>query len=977
MQQTKCSNFDWTRRRVGALLRQWCVFLPVLVQAASLEVRPVTVPAGAMAQIRVELGAPLAVSTGGISVALEEGMFGDIADVQMFSAAGDLLGTVELEGRRAVVKFSSVAGGVGRIGGCPVMTVTARVLGAVSEGAKGRVMVSALDWRDVAGEKFVVGDGVGMVTVGEAVVIEAVKRVGASTYKLTGRGFTAGSRVSGEGMAVEGVAFRSGTELEVTVAGENELTGRVFRVEGAEFVYAVRGEPDSKRSFLLPTQLFTSVGIQTPPSRGLPPRIEQLFQYGFLLENPHAEAVDVTAEIVDGASRLVGRKTFVLPARGAFFEPVARNLGFGYGGLLSSLPIRAAIVAGQSGPGLQKTVSSISFGYSGFRQPEQPFLVQPIGPMVFRQQVGDLGPTAQTVDLTSNLGTSEVLPSVVTTTEPWLTATATLQGSDRFRLSVRVEPGGMVPGDYMGSVVVTPRDTGYQPQSIPVRLEVRAGEFIRLSESAVALTSVPEGTITRPVAFLVRAGEARSVPITLRAETDDGGRWLTVSTSATTTPAGPDVQANPAGLRPGTYRGRIVVRGPINQEELAITFVVAAPVPLRLEALAPGALSLSFPVGGGTFVPDSHFQVTPGFEWIRLAVNTESGGEWLRAESGLSGTFTVIVNPRKLAAGIYRGSVRVSAPAAVNTLELPVTIRIWGGETEPIAVSPAVLTLTGRQRGTLVVTAAGGSLEVTATVEKQPEGCGLTAFGERTYGAPQVVTPAEVTVSCFGPPGQYEGSVRITAGSRSVVVPVSVVIPPLTYSGLVTPAVVNTVANGASNRVGAVAAGQYVALHGVGRERRVTFDELPAQVLFESLFQTNVVVPAGVRGRSSTTIRVGSGEAVTVAVEEAAPGLFTVDGTGVGQGAILNQDNGANSVERPAARGSVVQIFGTGEGTAQEVWVMIGGVEATVVYAGSTVTGLFQVNAVVPEGAASGAAVPVTLQVGRFRAQGGVTMAVR
>jgi len=174
-----------------------------------------------------------------------------------------------------------------------------------------------------------------------------------------------------------------------------------------------------------------------------------------------------------------------------------------------------------------------------------------------------------------------------------------------------------------------------------------------------------------------------------------------------------------------------------------------------------------------------------------------------------------------------------------------------------------------------------------------------------------------------------------------------VVIPPLEYSGLVSPAVVNTVANGAANRVGAVTAGQYVTLHGVGRDRRVTYDEFPARVLFESLFQTNVVVPEEVRGRSATTIRVGSGEAVTVAVEEAAPGLFTADGTGLGQGAILNQDNAANSAARPAARGSVVQIFGTGEGTAQEV------------YAGSTVPGLFQVNAVVPEGAESGTAVPV------------------
>ena len=618
----------------------------------------------------------------------------------------------------------------------------------------------------------------------------------------------------------------------------------------------------------------------------------------------------------------------------------------------------------------------MSTGYTAFRHPEQPLLT-PTGPIVFWQQIGGPAPSGLYLNLPTKLRSNEPFPVTVTTTERWLSATGVPPGFGGVVLFVQVNPGGMVPGDYIGSVVVTPRDTGYQPQLIPVRLEVRAGEFIRLSENAVTLTSAPEGPITRPVAFLVRAVESLSVPITLRAETDDGGRWLTVSTLSTTTPAGPEVQANPAGLRPGTYRGRIFVRGPINQEELAVTFRVAAPVPLRLEFLAPSALSLSFPVGGGTFIPDSHFQVTPVFGSIGLRVATEAGGDWLRAEPRSSGSFTVTANPRSLAAGIYRGSVTVSAPAAINTLELPVTMRIWSGETEPIAVSPAALTLTGGKRGILVVTAAGASLEVTATVEKQPEGCGLTAFGERTLGVPQLVTPAVVMVSCFGPPGRYEGSVRITAGSRSVVVPVSIVIPPVAYSGMVSPAVVNTVVNGASNRLGSVAAGQYVALHGVGQDRRVTFDELPARALYESLFQTNVVVPEGVRGRRSTTIRVGSGEAVTVAVEEAAPGLFTMDGTGVGQGAILNQDNAVNAAERPAARGSVVQIFGTGDGSVRGVSVTIGGIEAVVVFAAVTVPGLFQVNAVVPEGAASGGAVPVTLQVGRYRAQLGVTMAVQ
>ena len=102
----------------------------------------------------------------------------------------------------------------------------------------------------------------------------------------------------------------------------------------------------------------------------------------------------------------------------------------------------------------------------------------------------------------------------------------------------------------------------------------------------------------------------------------------------------------------------------------------------------------------------------------------------------------------------------------------------------------------------------------------------------------------------------------------------------------------------------------------------------------------------------------GGGGGVRGAGEDAGRGLFTMDGTGVGQGAILNQDNAVNAAERPAARGSVVQIFATGDGSVPGASVTIGGIGAPVIFAAVTVPGLFQVNAVVPEGGASGAAGP-------------------
>jgi uncharacterized protein (TIGR03437 family) len=72
-------------------------------------------------------------------------------------------------------------------------------------------------------------------------------------------------------------------------------------------------------------------------------------------------------------------------------------------------------------------------------------------------------------------------------------------------------------------------------------------------------------------------------------------------------------------------------------------------------------------------------------------------------------------------------------------------------------------------------------------------------------------------------------------------------------------------------------------------------------------------------------------------------------------GAVLNQDGGLNISTAPAARGSILQIFGTGYGpldasgqAAATVW--IANLPALVLYSGPTpgIPGLWQINAQVP-----------------------------
>jgi uncharacterized protein (TIGR03437 family) len=166
--------------------------------------------------------------------------------------------------------------------------------------------------------------------------------------------------------------------------------------------------------------------------------------------------------------------------------------------------------------------------------------------------------------------------------------------------------------------------------------------------------------------------------------------------------------------------------------------------------------------------------------------------------------------------------------------------------------------------------------------------------------------------------------------------------------------------------------------------------------------QINVFVPYDVANATSTQVIVDvdgvTSAAVTVPVAPSAFGLSTADSSGTGQGAILNQDGTYNSHSNPAARGSIVTMFGTGEGvttpalpdgaleistpystTQAPVVVKFGGETATIQYDGAAPylpTGVFQINATVPEGVTPGDE-PITVSIGGIGTTRTVTVAVQ
>jgi uncharacterized protein (TIGR03437 family) len=237
------------------------------------------------------------------------------------------------------------------------------------------------------------------------------------------------------------------------------------------------------------------------------------------------------------------------------------------------------------------------------------------------------------------------------------------------------------------------------------------------------------------------------------------------------------------------------------------------------------------------------------------------------------------------------------------------------------------------------------------------------------------------------------------------------------------------VVNAASYLGGPVSAGEMVTLFGTGIGPaaavyattdpatgklfttiggvQVLFNGTPAPMVYASSTQVSAVVPYEMASIPSPLVwieysgQTSNGYALTSAAT--APGLFAQNASGSGPGAILNQDNSLNGPGHGAAKGSIVQVYMTGEGQTtpqgvtgritavtlpppqvtpepvQLIQVSINGQLANYTYAGEApgmVAGVMQLNVQIPPNAPSGA-LPIQVSIGGNMTQNGITVSVQ
>lgn len=165
----------------------------------------------------------------------------------------------------------------------------------------------------------------------------------------------------------------------------------------------------------------------------------------------------------------------------------------------------------------------------------------------------------------------------------------------------------------------------------------------------------------------------------------------------------------------------------------------------------------------------------------------------------------------------------------------------------------------------------------------------------------------------------------------------------------------------------------------------VTVNGNAAPLHFAGPNQINLLVPYATTGSKATIVVNNNGaisNAVDVPLASTAPGIFSLDQSGTGSGAVLHADFTLVDAVNPARRGETVLIFLTGLGTVSPgvadgtaggsnplspadavINVLIGGKPASIVFAGLApgFPGLYQINATVPIGVAATGRVPLAI----------------
>lgn len=665
--------------------------------------------------------------------------------------------------------------------------------------------------------------------------------------------------------------------------------------------------------------------------------------------------------------------------------------------------------------------------------------------MTFTHTKGAAPLAAQVVNVNSDVGSLPFYTVINTGSLSWITISG-VTGPTPGSFNVSVDDSNLPIGVYQGAIYVTipnasPNPDG-SPMRIPVTFNVNGGTICAgtcgSTIQPLTFTQVL-GAAAPPVQTVSITSTPSSVSFTVTSAVTSpaNGTWLSaiISAGAGSTPGTVTVGVNPGTLASGTYQGTVTV---VSNGATGSPLVIPVTLNVQQATISAPTTPLYFSqLAGGPAPASQQVVVTSIPTGVSFTVNAipGTGAGWLTATAGTSGvsgttgtasgTITVSVNGASLSPNPYTGLITItSAGATGSPIAIPVVLTV--GPAVQLSVSQSSLSFTASvgQATTPQTVQLTSSATTTFAVTTSTKDNGSWLVVNPSSGAASA-TPITLSVSANTQnlaAGSYSGTVTVSSAASLTPVTISV---SLTVAAIPTP-VVTAVKNAASWATGPISPGENIVIGGTGigpaqiaqvtqltadgkfpttfANTQVLFDGIPAPIIYASSNQTSVFVPYEIGGRTATNLQVVYSGVQSVAVQyyvtAAAPGIYAQNKQGFGPGSIINQDNSINGPNNPAAKGSVVAIYVTGEGTTSPastdgaiantsgnplnkpvlgVTATVAGQPATVQYYGSApgiVYGVMQVNVTIPAGTPTGAQALV-INVGNNPTPAGVTVAVQ
>jgi uncharacterized protein (TIGR03437 family) len=238
----------------------------------------------------------------------------------------------------------------------------------------------------------------------------------------------------------------------------------------------------------------------------------------------------------------------------------------------------------QLAPGTYQATVAINAGLYGSQNVPVTFNVGPQGaklavsPAAITLSGSSYGAAQQASLAVSNAGTGQLsfnLVVVAQTGGNWLSATP-LSGTNATTINVTLDPGGLLPGTYQGTITLNAGLAG--TIAVPVIFNVGAQvSKLAVSPASVVLSGLSLGTAQQG-SFAVNNAGAGQLAFTTSIAYQSGSNWLSANPTSGTNSATINLTAAPAVLTPGTYQATVTVNaGAAGSATVAVTFNVAPP----------------------------------------------------------------------------------------------------------------------------------------------------------------------------------------------------------------------------------------------------------------------------------------------------------------------------------------------------------------------------------------------------------------